>query len=224
MIVGSGLIAKSFSIFVEDNNIIIFASGVSSSLCDDPFEFKREIDMLCGLNQNCRIIYFSTASLSDGSFESPYIRHKIEMERILMDRFKNYLILRLPTVVGSGGNSTNLFNHFINCISNDLCIKVNVNQYRSLIDADDLYTLTKGIILSDFLGIVDISLDNQSTVGEIVSDIESVLGINFRKELINSHQNHPISNQLLKDLIREDFYKIDRPDYNIRLIKKYQNK
>ena len=47
MIVGNGLIAKSFlKKYGKDNNIIIFASGVSNSKETNPDNFKREEDLL----------------------------------------------------------------------------------------------------------------------------------------------------------------------------------
>lgn len=220
MIVGGGLIAKAFEQYSDSENLTIFASGVSNSLCSDEKEFIREKEMLMRLNRNTRVVYASTTSISDGSFENHYIRHKKEMEQIVQT-FEDHLILRLPNVVGRGGNSRNLFNHLIKCLLCDIEVSV-TDQYKSLIDADDLFRLTERIVLSDFIGIVDISLDNQTKVDQILSDIEKVYRKKFVRKYVDCQRNLPVNNSLLKQLAGEVFNSIDRSDYNIRLIEKYE--
>ena len=47
MVIGSGIIANSFlEIFKDRHDICIFASGVSSSICESEHEFQREEKLL----------------------------------------------------------------------------------------------------------------------------------------------------------------------------------
>jgi len=136
MIIGNGLIASAFSNF-ENDDYIIFASGVSFSLENRKEEFYREEKLLKSLfNTDKKIVYFSTVNLFDNN--NPYFSHKKKMEKIICDNFKNYLIFRLPQVIGKGGNSNNLFNYFKNKIINDEFIYVEKNSTRSLIDIEDV--------------------------------------------------------------------------------------
>jgi hypothetical protein len=80
MVVGNGLIAKSFTMFNGEKNIVIFASGVSDSKCIEVSEFERERNLLLSMDRTKKIVYFSTYSISDGSEKNEYIKHKIHME------------------------------------------------------------------------------------------------------------------------------------------------
>ena len=89
MVVGTGLIAKAFLEYENDDNIIVFASGVSNSKEISIDEFDREKlllnDYLEKYGKNKHFIYFSTCSIYDTYFErSEYSKHKINMEKILM--------------------------------------------------------------------------------------------------------------------------------------------
>ena len=46
MIIGNGLLAKAFIEYKNNDEIVIFASGVSNSLEEKQSEFKRETDLL----------------------------------------------------------------------------------------------------------------------------------------------------------------------------------
>ena len=46
MVVGSGLLANTFESYRDNEDVIIFASGVSNSGCVDPEQFKRESNLV----------------------------------------------------------------------------------------------------------------------------------------------------------------------------------
>ena len=86
MIVGNGLIARVFKGTKFDSlGITIFASGVSDSLSKNTNAFLREETLLkkyLALNQP--LVYFSTLSIFDPTRnQSHYVRHKIEMEKLV---------------------------------------------------------------------------------------------------------------------------------------------
>ena len=118
MVIGSGIIANSFlEKFKYRNDICIFASGVSSSMCVNEKDFQREknliLDSQRSIPQDCLFIYFSTCSVMRPICDhSPYIKHKINMESVV-NNFSPSLVVRLPQVSGFNGNSENLLNFII---------------------------------------------------------------------------------------------------------------
>jgi hypothetical protein len=102
MVVGNGMLARAFSDFAEDESKLIFASGVSNSGETIASEFQREVDLiksLAGIKN--QFIYFSTVSIHDPELiHTPYVAHKLLIEKLVSESFVNYLIFRLPIVVG----------------------------------------------------------------------------------------------------------------------------
>ena len=69
MVIGNGLLAKSFSKYKDDDQVIIFASGVSNSKEVNPEAFMREMDLLRSItNKDALLVYFSTCSVYDWPF------------------------------------------------------------------------------------------------------------------------------------------------------------
>jgi len=141
-IIGNGLISKSLKKNLTTDRFEIFASGVSNSNEDLKTEFNREIEMIMtfikdrDINKN--IIYFSTYSVYDSSLiNSKYIEHKLKVERLLKG-VNNSLIIRLPNIVGEGGNPNTMFNYFKETINNNLQITILKNAYRNIIDVADI--------------------------------------------------------------------------------------
>ncbi len=109
MIIGNGDIA----IALPESDFIFFASGVSNSKETRESEFKREKDLLfdyydLALNENKRIIYFS--SLSIFYADTPYTRHKRRMEQYVK-MFPNWTILRIGNI-DWGDNPFTIINYF----------------------------------------------------------------------------------------------------------------
>ena len=101
MVIGNGLISKSFKeYFDEDNSILIFASGVSNSQETDSNNFLREKKLLTETiekNLDKQIIYFSTILIDFKS--NPYYTHKKEMEILIKNLSNNYLIKDVVNLV-----------------------------------------------------------------------------------------------------------------------------
>ena len=61
MVIGNGLIASAFERYKNNDDIIIFASGVSNSQETSELAFNREINLMKRyLNLDKKLIYFST--------------------------------------------------------------------------------------------------------------------------------------------------------------------
>ena len=140
MIVGGGLIAKAFSKKYEnDDSVIIFASGVSNSEENNISNFTRERNLLSHFlckYPNLKFIYFSTILIDYK--HNPYYTHKKEMEDLIKGNSKNYLIVRVPQLIGVSGNNNNLINYLITNIKNGINIDVYGDVKRALLDVGDL--------------------------------------------------------------------------------------
>lgn len=141
MIIGNGLIAEKLSPeFVNNDDVCLFASGVANSSELDPSEFKREFSLLKETiinNSQRKLIYFSTTSVYSNR-HSPYIFHKLAIENYIHLFCKNFLILRLPHVIGIGGNSNQIIPFFIEKLTANELITINSEEEKTLIDVEDL--------------------------------------------------------------------------------------
>jgi dTDP-4-amino-4,6-dideoxygalactose transaminase len=179
MIVGNGLIAKTFQSFEDSNNVVIFASGVSNSLCTDSSEFERERELLkaiCSKKPDCKLIYFSTCSISDPERQgTQYVQHKLDIECKLKQWFSNYLILRLPAVIGKSNASKTLPFVLSKKIEQGEFFSVWENTLRYPIDAADVYILGCAFINDHDCSNKTINLAAYPyRVGEIVRIIERI--------------------------------------------------
>ena len=143
MIIGDGLIATAFlEKYDKDKNIIIFASGVSNSQEINPSHFLREKKLLNKIileNPNIKFIYFSTILI--GYKNNPYYTHKKEMEDLIKKTSTNYIIFRVPQLIGKTGNNNNLINSLVNTIKNNQEFNVYGDVKRAIIDVSDLIDL-----------------------------------------------------------------------------------
>ncbi len=221
MIIGNGLIAKAFEKYSEDEKVIIFSSGVSNSSETDVLEFKREESLLKKyITFDKKLIYFSTVSIVDGSKKTAYISHKENMENIISDCHSNYLIFRLPIVVGHNANKITFFNSLKDRINNGSELKI-LNVSRYLIDIDDL-SKTLPILIDDDdekNKTINTCFDNFSKVSDIVERMEFYLKRTNNKVYIDCDKNNTVDN----DYFNSRFKKFINSDYNESIFKKYLN-
>ena len=95
--------ATAFSAFIPDEGVVVFASGVSDSFESREQAFERERALLrraLDENPGRLIVYFGTCSAEDADKrETPYVRHKIEMETLLEHSHGPWMVLRLPLAI-----------------------------------------------------------------------------------------------------------------------------
>ena len=225
MVRGCGLMASAFvNDYENDNNFIIFAAGVSNSLETNISEFKREEDLLIKTlleNKDKHIVYFST--FTDSNIEKRmYAEHKLNMEMLIGGLKNNYTILKLPQVIGYGGNKNTLVNFIVNKLKNDEEISVYENTYKSLIDVEDV----KGIVdillkeWKDKNTYVEIPFVEKLQVYQIVNLLAKQLNVEAKIKFVDSGINDfpelsLASNALLNHL------NIVPEGYTERIIKKY---
>jgi nucleoside-diphosphate-sugar epimerase len=140
VIIGDGMIARAFiKSFYDSNDLILFASGVSNSKEMRELEFQREEALLLSIVYKKKIIYFSTCSIYDEELvDSPYVKHKLKIESLIEEKSKNYLILRLPQVVGFTKNLHTLTNFIFESMIKNKPINIWKYAQRNLIDIDDV--------------------------------------------------------------------------------------
>jgi len=188
MVVGNGLLANTFKSYSDNEDVIIFASGVSNSGCVDPEQFKRESNLVAKYKTSKKLfVYFSTSSIEDPFLKgSLYIKHKLEIEFYVKDNFKRYLIVRLPNVVGKTKNPNTLINFVYNCVQREEKINIQLKASRYLIDVADIFFYLYKLIVNEpeLNKTVNLIIAEKLPMLQIVESFEEHLGKNIEKEIL----------------------------------------
>jgi nucleoside-diphosphate-sugar epimerase len=197
---------------------VIFCSGVSNSTETRKSEFEREIDLLKKhLSVTYRFVYFSTISVVDGSYTTNYVEHKTAVERFISSSHNDFIIFRLPLVVGHEANKYTFFKNLSDKIyrGEDLEVRT-VSRY--LIDIDDVYSTLSKIISDPTIKntTINVCVDNFTPVIDIITGMEKAIGVKCEKRIVETSPNHPVEN---KEFLR--FFDGCTEGYNERLFSKY---
>lgn len=224
MVIGKGLLARTFQQFKDDDGVLIFGSGVSNSQQTEQSEFDREKNLLSSyIKSGATLIYFSTVSVYDSSTnQSPYILHKKEMEQFISLNFSSYIIFRLPILVGKADNPFTLANFLFQRIINHEPVPVFKNACRYLMDADDVSLLLGKMIESKQFdnSTLDINFDNAIFIAELISIFENALGIKAEKTIVNKGSCYKTNNQKFIQFVESVAFKLSA-DYTVKTIRKY---
>lgn len=179
MVIGKGLLARSFNKYRSLNTFLVFASGVSNSKSCGDEDFRRERDLLNASienNPDKRIIYFSTSSVNEPDLAAtPYIRHKIAMEELIQDQVLSYHIFRLSNLAGASDNPNTLLNFFYSCIAEGRSFELWKYSERNIIDVDDVFRVIDYILENDLFinRVINIANEKNYPVGYIVTCMEA---------------------------------------------------
>ncbi|MEW6467717.1 MAG: NAD-dependent epimerase/dehydratase family protein [Bacteroidota bacterium] len=224
MVVGNGLIATIFRQFQEEKRVTVFASGVSNSLETSEAEFARELDLVRKhISPESTFVYFSTISVFDKSLEeSHYIRHKLDVERLIAASCERFIIIRLPNVVGRSTNPYTLTNHLFDRIRQNLPVEIHRYASRHLIDADDVGSFVSRLIRSEktLNSATNVCLDNKMGISDLVDIFEEVLGKKAVRILADKGADYDVDNTTFLSFLSEVEYSGSKR-YNHDLIKKY---
>ncbi len=182
-VIGNGFIAKKFKKylkFIKKNNVIVYAAGISNSLERNKNNLNKEINRLKKIldNNKKKIIYISTYSVNDNSRKKkPYVKNKIKIEKIIQKISKEYLIIRLPEIIGRNKNPKTLTNFFYNNIIANKKFIVHKNVQRNLLDIDDAIKKCIKIIIINKNKNKKINILNKNfyTPLQIVKNFEKIL-------------------------------------------------
>ena len=226
MVVGNGMIAKSFSAYINREDVVIYASGVSNSAEDSEDKFQREIDLIKTCIEkyvNCLMVYFRTCSVSDESLiDTKYVQHKIFIEDYIKKHASSFIIFRLPIVIGKTDNKFTLFNFFQKKLSTNQELFIQKNAYRYLVDVDDVSNVLSQIIESkNFLNsTIEVTFSESISVLEMANVMKKAICSDSKINLVNGGGSYVVDNSLVEKFIYIN--KIDIPkEYNKEVLKKY---
>lgn len=194
MIIGSGFIARNFGNYVDELNelnICLYAAGVSNSQIQNndllEKEKKRIIDFSKDFSGKKKLVYFSTCSINDPSRnKSPYRKNKIDIEEIIKKKFKNFLIIRLPEVVGKSDNNSTLINYLYKKIQKREKFEVWGKAKRNLIDIDHAVILTINYLKNKKIkNIINVANPISFSILEIIKELENLSKIKANYSLID---------------------------------------
>jgi len=224
MVIGNGLLSNAFSKYKLNEEILVFASGVSNSSSNNQQEFGRELSLLDTiLKSQTRLIYFSTISIYDPDLkDNLYINHKRKIESIIRESSNDYLIFRLPILVGHTKNPFTLCNHIANQINSNKPIKIFKNACRYLIDVDDLSLILPIFIENkSYINItIDVNYNNQITMENLVAIFENLLRKKIEKIYFNRGGCYKSDNRLFLAEAQKQI-SLENPNYISECIAKY---
>lgn len=206
MIIGNGILANALKQY-DKEHILLFASGVSNSQETKSSEFEREVSLLESAiksNEDKKLIYFSTCSIYDKSKStSPYVIHKQNIENIIIQKARNFSILRVGNAVGKGGNPNTLINFLKNSIKTDKKILLHKNAGRILVGTDDIARFVDLHLVSANNKLMNFAYPYQYSPTEIVVHLEKYLGKKATYEIVNEGSLYDIEfNALVKDYFK----------------------
>ncbi|MGN6476540.1 MAG: NAD-dependent epimerase/dehydratase family protein [Flavipsychrobacter sp.] len=226
MVIGNGMIGQRFQTYLSDNDVLIFASGVSNSKSKNEEDYAREWQLLkksVAEHKEKKIIYFSTCSVYDPTEnQSLYVLHKKEIENYIASNCKKYIIFRVSNVVGKSKNLNTVLNFFVNHVRNGIDFNIWTRASRNLIDVDDLFKMVDYIIGEKKYEnqIINIANPHNYDVPFIVRSIEVYLSRKANYSLVEKGENYPIDISMIVEIIEQLGLNFDS-DYLSKLLHKY---
>lgn len=225
MLIGGGLIARSFWHYEDNREVLIFASGVSNSKQAGVEEFNRESRLIVELleaNPWKLFVYFGTCSIQDNDLnQTPYVVHKARMEELVRERAGEYLIFRLPQVIGKGGNKYSLTNFLYEHIKRGASFPLWENAVRYIVDVADVSTIVSHVIETEYFQNRIINIASRPYyVREIVNVIEQIVQRRAVFTAIQRGSNYRIDCTDIQALLDRLGIVFDQ-DYLYRTLSKY---
>jgi nucleoside-diphosphate-sugar epimerase len=200
--------------------VVIFASGVSDSLETRTSAFQRERHLLQrtrAAHPDALIGYFGTCSGHDPDRrDTPYVRHKLEMESHLAGSPHPWLVLRLPLAVGPGQRGPTLACYLRERIARGEPFDVWARSTRYPIDVEDVIRIAVRLIgdRSNWNRIIEIAF----SVLDFVHAMERILGKKAKYELVGKGAHYDLhcpvvarlAGQLNLDFSEEYLHKVLR--------------
>ncbi len=226
MVIGTGMIANKFIDYADRKEKIIFASGVSNSKNTNKQNFLRELNLLSDTiksNPRKSLVYFSTCSIEDKELKySPYILHKIEIEKFIKLHVEKFFIFRISNVAGVSNNPYTLLNYFVFNILGNHAFSIWKNAYRNIIGIDDVYQIVHQILENDLYvnEITNIANPKNYSVPFIVREIEKHLNKKAFYKEVNRGSDYHIDITPIELVINKCNIQFSN-DYLAFLLKKY---
>ncbi len=226
-VVGKGSIASRFARFNGSPEYFIFAGSVHDSSISNIEEIQKEEQevktALALLDVHTIFIYFSSCSIGESFNDvSVYTQHKKRMEAFIRSKASQYLIFRLPQVIGLYSYEAGIVNYLMANVTAGKKINVWENAGRNLIDLDDVYAIVCEILNQKKYSNCTINVASPVTtsVTQMVSVVEHFLNKTADVELIKKGESNHINIAEIKEII--DTLEIDfGHNYFINALAKY---
>ncbi len=180
--------------------------------------------MIDVLAQNKSLIYFSTCSVHDPELSnSPYVRHKMAMEALVMANPSNTnSIFRLPQVVGHTPNPYTLTNFLYRQISNGEAFQLWTKARRNLIDVSDVAAIAGEMIrLRQAEGkVINVACPFSTPVLSLVEIFEQLLDKPANCIKVDAGSSYPIDTEMAQAVAHRIGINFDE-SYVATLIRKY---
>lgn len=209
MVIGNGMIAKRFESYRNNNQFVVFASGVSNSKNTNDDDYKRESELLQNTihhNQGKTLLYFSTCSIYDPEEnKSKYVVHKKTIEKLIIANQPNYYLFRVSNAVGVSQNPNTVLNFFIYHIRNKINFDLWYQATRNLIDIEDIYQVVHFIVKQNLYPnqVINIANPTNYKVADIVAAIENYWKIKANYSRIKKGCSFDIDISLIAPLIQQ---------------------
>jgi hypothetical protein len=203
-VIGNGMISKCLVGVNFGQPTLILASGVSDSQETRPEAFEREFSVVkhaMDSHPSLHVIYCSTCSVDSG-IQTPYIKHKLAMEDLVLSRANTSHIFRLPQVVGRVHNRT-LISYIVESILKDRLLRVQTQATRNLLDVRD-FARVASLMVRGNIGVCtpqNIASSTQIPVNDIVVEIAKVLNAPTRIEFVDAGYSQLINIAHLNDFL-----------------------
>lgn len=229
-IIGKGFIAKNLNQInkaILKSGYVIYAAGISNSRVESRIQLFKEIRLFkhfLKINKKNKIIYISTADITNSlKNKSKYVKNKIKIEKIIKKNFNNFIILRIPQLIGKSSNKNTLINFFYNKIKEKKKIIVFKNVKRNILDIDDIIKMIQVIIMNKKVNKKIITLSNKNFIKpiEIIKILEKKLKKKANYILIKTKKQNWKLN-FNQNIVYFRNAKINfSKDYLVKAVKKY---
>jgi dolichol-phosphate mannosyltransferase len=226
MVTGNGVIANRFMDYSLSKQYLIYPGAVHDSLIIDEKIFRIEEDAIkLALTQNLNLtfVYFSSCSiLAPNKSLSPYSLHKEKMESLVTTNGRDYLVVRLPQIIGLNDEKSSLVSYLVENIISDKSFDLWGKAYRNFIDIDDVYHIVHYVLTNKTHINCSINVANprNTSMVEAVKAIEFLLNRNANYHLKDLGESYDINVSEISDIIK--LLNINfGSDYFIKAVEKY---
>jgi glycosyltransferase involved in cell wall biosynthesis len=226
VLIGNGVIANRFCDYALKSNYLIFAGSINDFAINDDAAFQNEeaaLQLALADNPDVPFIYFSSCSILDPEVgETPYVLHKIRMEKLLQSQAKFFLIFRLPEVVGLSGDESNLVNVLVDAILNKKPFEISAKAQKNLIDIDNVHIIADEIIKSNKYSnsIINIASTQNTSIYALIQNIEQFLGLKARFDKVEKGSDLDLDISEIQPLLSMLNINFDE-NYIPRVLEKY---
>ena len=195
---GTSPVAFRFTPYSTSKTIYLFAGDVHDSQIYDQSTFEREENALIkSLNDHSQFlfVYISSCSILDvDANQTPYVLHKLKMEKIIKEKAERFLIFRLPQLLGMNMPRTNIAFYIADAIIENKTFDLWVGASRNFIDIDDAFFLVEKYLNSDLPRnrVVNIANKISYPMREFVQSLELFLGRPAQFNEIQRSSNYEI--------------------------------